>query len=357
MPLSKVPDQGTTPRDRVEAFIADYNDAWQRWRRSQESDRPASTMASQAAWQVEEQQLLAGHFVEPEPGDLWGVGTRTMNIFWSVHTPTDERITTIEADGETARVRSVRAGVKNPVYYAYRLSRSSDDWRITRLDESYDPPGTRLIAPDQAAGMLARVSPTSPLPDPRVTLPDLVKAVPDVQAMFAAPNDVVQLGTITTGGVLTIHDLALVDWELKPLTRTVPAGTYSVEVARDRRDVNLAVRLRLSAADPVEWRAAERLDVGAFAPVDCGNVAILDFAALASCEIEHANELYEQVIEMMMDGPGGTFHLGNPEDDPDAVIVESGIGDGCYPIYWGISEDGSVAALLVDFLVAPDDIA
>ena len=37
---------------------------------------------------------------------------------------------------------------------------------------------------------------------------------------------------------------------------------------------------------------------------------------------------------------------------PDWVDVHSGYGDGGYPCYWGIGDDGEVVSLTVDFLVA-----
>ncbi|MFF1820693.1 DUF4241 domain-containing protein [Kribbella sp. NPDC058245] len=42
-------------------------------------------------------------------------------------------------------------------------------------------------------------------------------------------------------------------------------------------------------------------------------------------------------------------------DMNDAVMVVSGYGDGAYPCYWGVVENGTIASLVVDFLVLAGD--
>jgi hypothetical protein len=36
-------------------------------------------------------------------------------------------------------------------------------------------------------------------------------------------------------------------------------------------------------------------------------------------------------------------------------MVTSGYGDGAYPACWGVAEDGTIASLVVDFLVLAED--
>ena len=38
--------------------------------------------------------------------------------------------------------------------------------------------------------------------------------------------------------------------------------------------------------------------------------------------------------------------------DPETIyVVQAGYGDGVYPVCWGVTEDGTITDLLVDFLI------
>ena len=47
-------------------------------------------------------------------------------------------------------------------------------------------------------------------------------------------------------------------------------------------------------------------------------------------------------------GVGVHLRAGGPDD---AVMVQAGYGDGAYPVYWGVANDGTITDLVVDFLV------
>jgi hypothetical protein len=82
-------------------------------------------------------------------------------------------------------------------------------------------------------------------------------------------------------------------------------------------------------------------------------VTILDLANLVRCEAQRAEELYLRQTEGLEAAPGTTFSLLG--DVTDSAMVTSGYGDGAYPCYWGVATDGTLVALVVDFLVLAED--
>lgn len=40
-----------------------------------------------------------------------------------------------------------------------------------------------------------------------------------------------------------------------------------------------------------------------------------------------------------------------PGTDLNVIMFNSGFGDGIYPSYWGLSEDGNISSIVIDFLV------
>ncbi|WP_433162638.1 DUF4241 domain-containing protein [Kribbella sp. CA-247076] len=165
--------------------------------------------------------------------------------------------------------------------------------------------------------------------------------------------EVVQLGEVTSGsGVLTVRDFGYGDFGLAPLTRRLHAGTYRAEVS-GTAGTNVALRLIVSEAPAVSWHPAELAGGSNIIGVDAGNVVILDVATLARCEAEQVEELFQEQSERLADCRGSVFSLTGEVND--AVIVTSGYGDGAYPCYWGVAEDGTITSLVVDFLVLAED--
>jgi hypothetical protein len=363
--------EGDSPRLRVAAFIADYHQIWQQSLRS--VDRNPSAPSVDLTRMPDSAEDFAAMFSQGLQNwlrassataaldlDLWatlsaqldrhfasspGPRSLTTNVLRPPHVPAEEAVSSEERSGDAGMVRTVMNDPQQTIYYTYRLTRLDGSWLIDTLSESYDPPHTPILSRDEVAQLLAGVGPDTPLPE-------LPGDAGDLDALFAGADDVVELGTLTTSGLLTVHDLGWVRWDVAPLTRSVPPGTYPVTVARSADGVNRALRLKLASSQPVEWLPAERVDTGDVVSVDAGNVAILDFTALASRDAEEAEGILERMTPSILNGPGAVFSL--DDGAPDAVVVESGIGDGGYPIYWGLAADGSLTDLVVDFLTASE---
>ncbi|MEI8408588.1 MULTISPECIES: DUF4241 domain-containing protein [unclassified Kribbella] len=165
--------------------------------------------------------------------------------------------------------------------------------------------------------------------------------------------EVVSLGEVTCGsGVLTVRDFGYGDFDLEPMARRLDAGTYRVEVST-AAGTNVALRLLISEEPAISWHPAELTGGSNIVGVDYGNVAILDLATLARCEAQQIEELFQEQSTRLLDAAGTVFSLTG--DVNDAVMVTSGFGDGAYPCYWGVAEDGTIASLVVDFLVLAED--
>jgi hypothetical protein len=111
--------------------------------------------------------------------------------------------------------------------------------------------------------------------------------------------------------------------------------------------------LILSDAAAVRWHPAQVAAGSNVIGVDSANVAIVDLAALVQCEAQHVEELFQQQTTKLLEHAGTIFSLRG--DANDAVMVTSGYGDGAYPCYWGVAADGTIASLVVDFLVLVED--
>lgn len=261
----------------------------------------------------------------------------------AAHDPAHETITEVEVDGDRARVRSVIAVNPPATYYEYRLEGIDGEWRIARLLSFLDPPGTPLVEPAEAERLLGSADATAPLtPLP----PDLDV---DPPRLFAEGLSVVRLGEIRCGsGVLAVRDLGVGVYDLEPLARRIPVGSYAVDVS-SAGGTNLAARMVLSDAPTIGWHLAETRAGTHAVGVDTGSVAIVDLATLAGCESQHFEEVFGHEGERLGGTPGTVFRLGDA--GPDTAVVPSGDGDGVYPCYWGVAADGTLTALVIDFQV------
>jgi hypothetical protein len=338
-------------RARVEAFVADFHRGWER------AGKPPSAVifdrAPVEAWAGELAVLVGAHFTAGastgEEGRLSGR---------PAHDPSLETITDVKVEADRATVRSVIENSSVATYYEYRLVRDDERWRICQLLSFLDPPGVSLVNPAEAEAMLNSASLDAALSE----LPSHLEL--DVPGLFAEGRQVAPFGETVSlkvvhlgevkcrSGVLTVRDFGYGDFALAPLARRVRSGTYRVEVSTVA-GTNVALRLLISEAPAVSWHPAEVATGSNIIGVDAGNVAILDLATLVSCEAQQVEELFEQQSLRLLEDAGTVFSLTG--DVNDAVMVTSGYGDGAYPCYWGLADDGTIASLVVDFLVLAED--
>ncbi len=313
-------------RERVEAFIDDYYRAWER------AGQMDSTFA---AWEAELASLASTHMTDDDAFPL-GEGA----LSWPAsHDPEHEKIQSVSVTGDVAWVHT-RMSQHSESFYTYRLARVDSQWRIERTIMTFDPPTAPVMDPHAHAAMLDRVPKGTRLQG----TPG--RARRDLAGLFAPPYRLERLAPITTSGVMAVHGFGWVAFNLSPLSQRVPPGTYPVVVSHRADGVNVALRVQLDDQSAVRWVDADRLGSDNLVSVDAGNVVLLDFATMPTCRNEWIEGRYQDHLGAT---DGDVFSIAGGPDD--AVMVQAGYGDGAYPVYWGVANDGTITDLVVDFLV------
>lgn len=340
-------------RGRVEAFVADFHERWQRSGR--QPDIGVFDFAAFQVWEGELAELASAHGV---PG--FRTGQEGALSSHPAHDPAGEQITDVEVDGGTATVRSVIQTAGNTTYYyKYGLLRGEEGWRISQVWTFLEPPGAPLVEPGLADALMLAPTTDTRLPDLpahlELNVPGLF-TLGRVAATLDGPGqiEVHRLGELTcASGVLTVLDFGFVDARFLPLRRRVPPGTYPIEVSVVS-GVTAAVRLLLSERQAISWHPAEFTDGSRVVGVDAGNVALLDAGSLVECQAQRVAELFQEHAPQLMGTPGTMFGL--TSEAVDAAMVSSGYGDGAYPCYWGMADDGGLTSIVVDFRVLAENI-
>jgi hypothetical protein len=190
---------------------------------------------------------------------------------------------------------------------------------------------------------------------------------------------------VTSGQIVVCDPLVMPN--SKPLARSVKTGSYPVKlyVAKtvEAGDRFAIAKLEFNSNKAVKWvlalKAGENVtelkngDFFGF-PVDAGLGAFFDYATGATY-----NKFYDGIMRANPDGNiyddllaaefkknaknpnepndyGDWVNFKVPKSNSNIIMFQSGYGDGAYPAYWGIDENGEVTSLVIDFfvLLAPD---
>jgi uncharacterized protein DUF4241 len=174
---------------------------------------------------------------------------------------------------------------------------------------------------------------------------------------------------VVTSGALAASD-PLVCPDPGPFAQAAIApGAYpvSIAVARFHTDERIAfARVELSGAPAASWTMAlaggqdpTGLEQNGYFgyPVDAGTGCFMDPAAgqLLAARMQEDPDYFNQ----MLDGMEKTYQhtrswldwRPSPERPENIICFSSGWGDGCYPSFFGLSEQGQPTALVTDFLV------
>lgn len=207
----------------------------------------------------------------------------------------------------------------------------------------------------------------------------------DYQALFqsqASPDmRLVNLGKLSLPSGRVFCCDPFLSYEVSALETELDAGSFDVDLCIVRVPdwgVRVALaRLCLSARDVVEWRKAEFDLGGAYASefrVDAGLACFMDQEArdlfvqiVDKFHATHPNgNYYDDVLAWQFKqnaDPGylydsGSWLLHFPlKGDPRCVAMfASGLGDGMYTAYWGLSDDGKPASLVADFAVLSTNV-
>jgi Protein of unknown function (DUF4241) len=181
-----------------------------------------------------------------------------------------------------------------------------------------------------------------------------------------------------TSGQIVVCD-PLVNPERPALKRTVPPGTYPIEVfvsdyAQDAEYNTVAVAVLRLAPDTVTHlematvgdQNLETLDedeffgysvdagMGCFMDTDAQKLLLHASEALDEQLGEDSISYYDDMIEPEMTANGQLSWLEHHPDKNNPLNVamfQSGHGDGVYPSFWGLNSSGEAVCLITDFQV------
>jgi len=171
-----------------------------------------------------------------------------------------------------------------------------------------------------------------------------------------------------TSGRITACD-PLMFGQPEPFDRTIDSGAYPLRLLiahynNDDQRIAAAVLVIDDSGSPIEWVLATTADqdideLGADEiygyPVDSGTSGFLDMDAVNALEaaMDDDHEYFERIIADMDATYEHTrswaIHAINGDPQLCLAAFSSGLGDGVYPSYWGLSPHGRIRWLITEF--------
>lgn len=337
------------PTERVNAFIAGYLRAHQQL--AAEAD-PKRVMESFDRWKVLVTELDAEHAINQGCMELAGVMCDPCP-----HIPGQEEIVSVRHELDKVFVETCDKGTL-PHYYEYELWRAGSDWRIARIRNYLCAAGQPLLT-DRVRPRFTdpAIIPLRELPQDDAGVGGDSLFVPGRQVRLDDGESVIEVrpaGKLNvTSGRLVVGDLGYDADILGVLGQPVPPGEYPAEVSMAFGRV-AALRVRFSGESVERWLPADHNCYDSpnyVVGVDAGNVAIMDLDAVLTVKSRDKERAFEAYAENAQQ----RYSMLSLAHSNDAVISDSGFGDGGYPVYWGVGEDGRPAVLVVEFMLFPDE--
>ena len=244
------------------------------------------------------------------------------------------------------------------------------------------PPTARLVLllylTLTACAGASRVPAEPPTPMPRTEeLPYLAAAFEDGASLPAGDMTVtartLEIGTLSVpDGQVVVAD-AFAGAGTEPLSLRVTPGDYPVVLSlitypTSQYETVAAAMLRLAEGKPVTWRLATRpgQDTSRLAedeflgyPVDSGTALFASpqgarlfgerVVRFGAVDMSYITEVSEAMQANAPNGGSWANLLLDEQVGTNAVLFESGYGDGVYAAYWGYDAAGTLVCLATDF--------
>lgn len=337
------------PQTRVQSFIADYLSA-----HGQVLSAHGHVISGRFdfnLWNAAVRELEAMHFT--------GNGGRELGCAFaseSPHGPEKEPIVNVSTRGDRVYVetRTEEHGLGH--WWEYELMEMAGDWKIVRIRDFLNDANEPYVGAEDKDRFES--VPSSP-PLGRLDQED---AGFDGDVLFEVGREItgkvgksaieVKLVGVMDcpTGTLVAGDLGYAADGLFPLSQQVPPGRYRVEISMAFGE-NLAARVKLSDRPVASWHPAQTTQGSCVIDVDAGNAAIFDVAAILGVKARDKDRAFDSFAHRVQGSTSMMLSLSSPND---AAIVESGDGDGGYPMYWGVDASGCPAILLIEFLIVSD---
>ncbi len=339
---------GIEPAERVQLFIAGYLRAHQQL--AADAD-PKKINESFGRWNELITELDAEHAINRGCMELAGVMCDPCP-----HIPGQEEIVSVRHDQEKVFVETCDKDVL-PHYYEYELWRAGNDWRIARIRSYLCTAGESLVT-DRVRPRFSdpALIPLRELPDDDAGVGGDDLFVPGRPVRLDDEKSVIEVQAVgklnVSSGRLVVGDLGYGADVLGVLGQPVPPGQYPAEVSKAFGRV-AALRVRFSSEAVKRWLPADhncydspQYVVG----VDAGNVAIMDLDAVLAVKARDKERAFEAYAENTQQ----RYSMLSLARANDAVISDSGFGDGGYPVYWGVDGIDRLVVLVVEFMLFPE---
>lgn len=340
---------GMGPTERVQSFIAGYQRAHQQL--AAEAD-PKHVMESFDRWKELVTELDAEHAINQGCMELSGVMQDPCP-----HIPGQEEVISVRHEQEKVFVETCDQG-KLPHFYEYELWQADSDWRIARI-RYYLCSAAEPLVTDRVRlrFMDPAIIPLRELPEDDAGVGGDALFVSGRQVRLDDDESVIEVRPVgklkVTSGRLVVGDLGYDADVLGVLGQPVPPGEYPVEVSMAFGRI-AALRVCFSDKTVERWLPADHncYDSPSYVVgVDAGNVAIMDLDAVLAVKARNKERAFEAYAE----NAERRYSMLSLAGSNDAVISDSGFGDGGYPVYWGVGEDCRPAVVVVEFMLFPSD--
>ncbi len=343
------------------AFVQDWHDQWSDLAGKFGAFDHDAALSVFTLWEQKVKELSERHFLKGQT-DQESEGTFCFSS--PDHDTGQEEVKRTQIDKDTATIETeCHSGLST--FFEYALQRQDRDWRIVKIQRLFHDEDEEILSSEDRSRILAAVqdlTPHPPLPDSNEPNCDRLFEMGRQVRIFDEPAriEVTDLGRIQlASGVIGAYDLGWPPERFRPLRQRVPSGDFPVEIAKAGGFV-IAARIRFdSTREAGQWIPAFPLeqdshDVG----VDYGNVSFFDAGNFMSLRQRELERIYHETVEASANNQGSGAHwvrlVSKPPACPDCVMVDSGMGDGSYPCYWGMAEDGEVVSLVADFLMVAE---
>ncbi|PWD52060.1 hypothetical protein C8046_16815 [Serinibacter arcticus] len=337
---------------RVQQFMVEFEGQWRL--AAPAFEERGSKRAAFEAWRALMDETRRRHFTDDTAVDLG-------QSFGSPaeYGPASSTFLRSERQGDAVHVLTRgTSGLRR--FRDHTLRQQGGEWRIASIASHPRDPVERFVDEQTVAVSLGQVAEDAPLGSISDEQAQLDETLNFTERVVVRPRDgettrteVSEVGTLVTStGVLAVLDFGYGNDDARPLARTVAPGTYPIDrVTGFGR--NAAVRVRFSDRVPVSWHPASLPAGGHVIGVDAGCGCIVDHVAYAAMTRRDKAAVYDRFTTAarpaVLEVPLGATDLG--------IAFDTGYGDGSYPVYWGVDEQGRTAQLVVDcmVLVAQDD--
>lgn len=170
---------------------------------------------------------------------------------------------------------------------------------------------------------------------------------------------------LPTGKIVANDPLCL--YETAPFEKAVAPGKYPVTLylLHFENDTRVAyAEIRFSNATPVSFETATRVgdDIATLAEdeffgygVDSGTGGFMDYETCMEYDKmlrESEKYTWAEMDALLAESYVDTYSTANiclPESEKNVIAFSSGYGDGAYPSFWGMDQNGQLCCLITDF--------